>query len=392
MKALEYLEERKAAPGEVLGLLEDGTVIRQAGGRQVARGTEGKSLACVDAVDLMGKSFPCLSEPVGGLIVEGVTLLVGASKIGKSWLVLSLACAVAAGKPFLGRDTRQGDVLYLALEDSERRLQTRLKQLHENPGAALMFATECRTLEDGLIDELREWVQNKERPRLIIIDTLQKVRGGALPSRANAYAADYAMMGKLKAFADEYHIAVVLVHHLNKMKDVVDPYDRISGSTGLMGAADTTVMITRERGSDDAKVSFTGRDVWGDDFMIRTQEGRWTVLGETARAAEEYARSPIVQTCRELLKESFAGKCECTRQGFIDACARISGTIPAETKSKLPEAIRSLAPELLKRDGIRAAIVELKGLARDGLGRTSDKHGIRLTHIGLAVEGEAHGE
>lgn len=98
---------------------------------------------------------------------------------------------------------------------------------------------------------------------MIVIDTLQKVRGAAVPARTNAYAADYDAMARLKAFADKNHVAVVLVHHLNKLRNVDDPYDKISGSTGLMGAADTTVLIARERGSDDATVSFTGRDSMG---------------------------------------------------------------------------------------------------------------------------------
>lgn len=382
MKALEYLEQLTAAPGEVLGLLEDGTVVRQAGGRQTARGTEGNSLACVDAVDLMGRTFPPLVEPVKGLIVEGATFLAGASKIGKSWLVLALACAVAAGKPFLGRATLQGNVLYLALEDSLRRLQTRLNQLHENPGAALEFETKCKPLNGGLIDELREWAQGKERPRLIIIDTFQKVRD-CMPSKAHAYGVDYNDVSKLKAFADEYHVAVVLVHHLNKMKDVDDLYDRVSGSTGLMGAADTTIIITRERGSDDAKVSFTGRDVWGDDFMIRTQEGRWTVLGEDVRAAERYEASPIVQTCRELLAQSFGrGGVSMSKEDFKDACVRLTGALPWSSAREAASRLEAIAPDLQKNDGI---VLQVNA-------RVGSKRGIRLSRVGLAMEGEAHGE
>lgn len=383
MKALEYLEERKSAPGDVIGILEDGTIVRQAGVKPTARGIEGKSLTCTDACSLIEQTFPPLSEPVKGLIVEGATLLAGASKIGKSWLVLSMACAVAAGKPFLGRATLQGDVLYLALEDSLRRLQARLKTLHEEPSEALTFATECTSIDDDLISELREWVRSRKRPRMIIIDTLQKVRGGVIPARANAYAADYAMMGTLKAFADEHHIALVLVHHLNKMKDVTDPYDRISGSTGLMGAADTTVMITRERGSEDAKVTFTGRDVWGDDFMIRMQEGRWTALSEATRAAELYAASPIVQTCRELLAQSFGkGGVSMSKEDFKDACVRLTGVLPWSSSREAVSRLEAIAPELLKNDGI-----VLQPNAKVGT-----KRGIRLSRAGLSMEGKAYGE
>lgn len=369
MNATEYLKERQIAPGAQVGTLEDGTVVRQA--RAEAQAT----LTGVDAKTLLEKSFARLSEPVGGFIVEGLTLLCGASKIGKSWLVLSLACAVAAGKPFLGRSTEQGSVLYLALEDSERRLQERLLKLHENPGSALVFATQCRTLEDGLLDDLRDWVRGVERPRLIIIDTLQKVRGSAVSARVNAYASDYAMMARLKTFADENRIAVVLVHHLNKMRDVSDPYDRISGSTGLMGAADTTILIARERGSDDAKVTFTGRDVWGDDFMIRMHDGRWTAMSGEAQEREVYETSPIVQTCRMLLGRSFGEMVKITLQDFLDASVQGCGMLAAATKQELSARLTELAPKLLQYDGILVSNGKRVGSQRGIYLSTSSKKG-----------------
>lgn len=343
----EYLlEKERPVPGALLGTLEDGTPVRQ------AKETSTPVLSFIGADALLGKQFGEMREAVNGMFVEGLTLLCGASKIGKSWLVLQLCCAVASGRPFLGRPTEQGDVLYLALEDSERRLKARLTKLGEAPGSALSFATQCRTLDDGLLDDLHSWAEAVQSPRLIVIDTLQKVRGGATPSRANAYAADYAAMSRLKSFADERHIAVVLVHHLNKMKDVSDPYDRISGSTGLMGAADTTILIARERDSDDAKVILTGRDVWSDDFMLRMRDGRWSAVSGEALERETYEENPIVQTCRALLKESFGEQVRITLQDFLDASVRCCGMLAAATKNELSTKLQAIAPELSKYDGI----------------------------------------
>ncbi len=340
----EYLLERERVAE---AHLSDSPIIRQ------AQELRPRGLAFIGADALLERTFEQMREAVEGMIVEGLTLLCGASKIGKSWLVLQLCCAVANGKPFLGRPTEQGAVLYLALEDSPRRLKMRLTQLGEQPDAALSLATQCRALDDGLMEDLQSWVDAVQNPRLIVIDTLQKVRSGSTPARANAYAADYTAMSRLKAFADAHHIAILLVHHLNKLRDVADPYDRISGSTGLMGAADTTILIQRERDSEDAQVSFTGRDVWGDDFTIRRDGARWTAIGAEARAREDYERNPIVRVCRVMLEESFGEQIRITLQDFRDVAAERFGTVVAATNNELGRNLKAIAPRLVQFDGIQ---------------------------------------
>ena len=339
-----YLAER-AAPGALIGVLEDGTRIRQA-----KPSTGRASMETIRADELMTREFERLHAPVQGLIVEGLTLLCGASKIGKSWLVLALCCAVAAGKPFLGRSTESGDVLYLALEDSPRRLQTRLRTLGEKPDGRLTLATRAHALDDGLLFDLEDWVGHAAQPRMIVIDTLQKIRGAAPSARVNAYADDYAVIGRLKAFADAHHLAVVLVHHLRKSADSEDPFDRISGTTGLMGAADTSILIARGRNSSDATVSFTGRDVWGNDFPIRMQGGRWQAVSPEALARETYESNPIVLTCRALLRGG--GPVKISLQMFLDAGAREVGLPVAATKNELSRSLDALAPKLREYDGI----------------------------------------
>lgn len=261
----------------------------------------------VGAGDLASMEFSPLVEPVKGLIVEGVTLLAGASKIGKSWLVLQMCAAVATGAQFLGHETTPGKVLYCAFEDGERRLQARLAKQDSTPGNDLQFQTQIIPLDGGLLNALDGWVLNNPDARLIVIDTLQMIRG-ATPGRVNAYAEDYKVMRQLKGFADNHHVAVVIVHHLNKLRDVDDPFDKISGSTGLMGAADTTILVARKRGEDDATVTYTGRDVWGDDFKIRFDNCRWKVIDPAVLEREQFENAPIVKAIRLYVEQaSFDG-------------------------------------------------------------------------------------
>ena len=270
--------------------IEDGFTVRDA--VETSPAVLQPTIHAIGAADLAGKEFAPLVEPVKGLIVEGLTMLCGASKIGKSWLVLQMCVAVASGMPFLGRQTTSGAVLYLAYEDSERRLKDRLQRQKSVSSANLQFDTNIISLDGGLLDALTGWIDSNPSARMIVIDTLQKVRGQA-PARANAYAEDYKVMALLKAFADRHHVAVVVVHHLNKLRDVSDPFDRISGSTGLMGAADTAIIIARQRGEDDATVTFAGRDVYGEDFQMRFENCCWRVCDPAILARERYENSPI---------------------------------------------------------------------------------------------------
>lgn len=328
---------------------------------------DNKRFAIRHADALQRIEFEPLISPIDNLIVEGLTLLCGASKIGKSWFVLGMCCAVASGRSFLGRETLQGDVLYLALEDSERRLKERLDKLGESPTSSLQFATSALALDSGLLEQMEDWVRHTGRPRMIVIDTLQKVRGPA-PNRVNAYAVDYEAMGKLKAFADRFRVALVLVHHLNKSKEASDPFDKISGSTGLMGAADTSILIDRERGSNDAKLSFTGRDVWGDDLSLRMCDGRWSVIGHDVIEREAYDKHPIVRTVKALIAESFGGVAKIVSEDLQDAIVRICGNCPYGTKDAASKAVSAVAPNLLRYDGINTERVRL-----------GSKNGLRFT-------------
>lgn len=268
-------------------------------------------LQVISARDLMATTLKPLIQAVDRLICEGLTFLVAASKVGKSWMVLLMALCVANGEPFWGRKTTKCRVIYFALEDSQRRLQQRLQTMSvAGVPDNLSFVTQAQMLDTGFDTQLEQWLlEDTSLPALVIVDTFQKVRGVS-KGGTNAYQQDYEVVGALKALADKYHAMIVCVHHTNKNRFATDPYDKISGSTGIMGAADTTILIDRERGTDTATVKYEGRDAWGKDFIIRFNNGVWMLENEDAEAyttGQRYDAEPLVQLFRLLMAESPGG-------------------------------------------------------------------------------------
>lgn len=238
------------------------------------------------AAELMGMTFPEPRWAVDGIIPEGLSLLVGSPKVGKSWLSLNIAAAVGSGGRALGKiQVVHGDALYLALEDPQRRLQQRLGLVLEGGPAPtrLTFDTSWPLLHDGGIDALDLWLTENPGARIVVVDVLARVRGGA-SSHEPRYDQDYRAMIGLKALADKHSIAVVVVHHTRKA--VAEDYlDAVSGTQGLAGAADSVLVLARTRGGADATLSITGRDVEETAYAMSLVSGRWTLLDG---AADEY--------------------------------------------------------------------------------------------------------
>jgi hypothetical protein len=197
-----------------------------------------------DTLQLM--EFEPIRFVVPGLIAEGLTLFAGKPKIGKSWLVLHAACAVAAGKTTLGDiQCEPGDVFYAALEDNKRRLQRRMRALFgTDPWPRLYVVHEMKKLADGGLAQIKRWVGEVPRPRLVIIDTLKMVRSAASRNQSY-YEADYESVKELRDLAAAHNIAIVVVHHLRKA-EAEDPFDTVSGTLGLTGAVDTIMLLKRE--------------------------------------------------------------------------------------------------------------------------------------------------
>jgi hypothetical protein len=253
----------------------------------------------LSAAALRKLKFPPINYVVPGYVPEGLTILAGRPKLGKSWLMLDLALAVAGGRETLGAVRPvQGDVLYLALEDNQRRLQRRVDKLlgafaQEWP-SRLTFATEWRRMNEGGIDDLREWIDHALESCFIVIDTLAKVRPIATGKGGQTYDEDYRAIGELQRLANERRIAIVLIHHVRKM-DAEDPIDTVSGTLGLTAAADTVLMLDRR--SDTGMTLYgRGRDIEEIETAIEFDRHscRWTIRGEAAEIRRSDQRKKII--------------------------------------------------------------------------------------------------
>lgn len=230
--------------------------------------------------ELEGLELPALRFAVPGLVpAEGLTLLVGAPKRGKSWLILDVALAVAAGGKALGAvNVEPATTLYLALEDSDRRMKARARHLL-GPGQPIPadFHYLTRMAHPArLLDTLRAFVVAHPDTALIIIDTLARVRPRT-PAGMSMYDHDYLVASALKDLADTHGVALVVVHHDRKAKSE-DYVDDASGSHGLTGAADTIIVLDRPRGDADGVLKVTGRDVEEREYAMRMVGGAWQML------------------------------------------------------------------------------------------------------------------
>ena len=237
----------------------------------------------------------CLPIPpvkwiIPGLLPAGLAIFAGPSKAGKSWLTLWLCLQISQGKSVWGREIEPRTVLYFSLEDTLGRLQERLYQLvdaEEDP-ERLILQTESHGIGQGLEEQIVSFIHTYPDISLIVIDTLQKVRKG--DQNGSMYANDYKDIGALKELADKYGICILLVHHLRKQSSS-DPYDQISGSTGIMGVADTTWLMHRQRMGKTATIRVIGRDMDEKMLHIREENCIWTMDEE--ETAEQQALKAI---------------------------------------------------------------------------------------------------
>lgn len=246
-------------------------------------------LPTISMQDLYETVYPSRPPIMDGLLYAGTYLFVGAPKVGKSFLMAQIGYHVSTGLELWGYPVHQGAVLYLALEDDHRRLQDRLFRMFGTESADnLYFSIYAKQLGAGLEEQLKWFVQEHPDTRLIIIDTLQKVResGGDTYS----YASDYEVIAKLKAFADEHSICLLLVHHTRKQQ-AEDKFDMISGTNGLLGAADGAFLLQKvRRTSNTATLDISGRDQQDQRLYLTRNEERliWTL----ERAETELWKEP----------------------------------------------------------------------------------------------------
>mgnify|MGYP000813747636 CR=1 FL=1 len=248
--------------------------------RDMRRKSDPAYLHTVSMNDLYQNVY--LSRPpiIDGLLYPGTYLFAGAPKVGKSFLMAQLAYHVSMGLPLWGYPVHKGTVLYLALEDDHRRLQGRLYRMFGTEGTDnLLFAVYAKQLGVGLEEQLKKFVREHPNTKLIIIDTLQKIReaGGDKYSYAN----DYEVVGKLKRLADDCGVCLLLVHHTRKQQ-ADDKFDMISGTNGLLGAADGAFIMQKKRRTDNtALLDIVGRDQPDQELTLEFDRERcvWEFQG-----------------------------------------------------------------------------------------------------------------
>ena len=216
-------------------------------------------LPTVTMTELYDTVYVSRPPVIDGLLQNGTYIFAGAPKVGKSFLMAQLAYHVATGQKLWDYDVRQGTVLYLALEDGHERLQKRMYRMFGVEGTPnLHFAIAAKQLGNGLDAQLEKFVREHPDTRLIIIDTLQKVR--ELSGEAYSYRDDYQIIGQLKQLADKFRLCLLIVHHTRK-SPANDEFDRISGTTGIYGCADGAFVLSKEKRTDSAAtLSISGRD------------------------------------------------------------------------------------------------------------------------------------
>lgn len=248
-----------------------------------------EKLQTVTMEELYDTVYPPKVPIVDGLIYNGTYLFVGAPKVGKSFFMAQLGYHVSRGIPLWDYPVNQGTVLYLALEDDYGRLQKRLSRMFGMESTSnFYFATRSKSLNEGLEEQLTQFVKEHKDARLIIIDTLQKVRevGGDKFS----YASDYDIVTKLKQFSDTHGICLLVVHHTRKMESA-DSFDMISGTNGLLGAADGAFVMQKEKRTENkAVLEVAGRDQ--QDQRLLLNFNRELCLWELTKAETELWKEP----------------------------------------------------------------------------------------------------
>jgi hypothetical protein len=248
------------------------------------------------AADLQRKRFAPVKYVVPAYIVEGCTLLAGKPKAGKSWMTLDMALAVATGGSCLGVQAEKGDVLYLGLEDNERRLQNRISKIigaFTKWPANFQYATAWPRENEGGLDRIREWAKSVANPRLVVVDVLAMFRSPRGNSQS-VYESDYGAMKGLQALAGEFPgLAVIVVHHTRKGPSE-DAFETVSGTLGVTGGADTILVLTKDGAG--AVLHGKGRELEDIERAVEFDRAtaRWKVLGEAAEVRVSDGRAKIL--------------------------------------------------------------------------------------------------
>jgi hypothetical protein len=246
---------------------------------------------------IMSTRYPPLRAVVAGYLYEGFTVLAGRQKLGKTWLGIDWAVAVATGGIAMGSiPCDHGDVLYADMENGHRRIQGRINTLFPNNRdmpdmSRLEWVTEAPQLDQGFIAELERWRTSVPVPTLVVIDVLQRIKPAGSMAR-NSYENDYSAWAPLQQWSTENRVAVLGLHHTKK-GGADDPLEALSGSNGLSACADTTIVLDQDQNGRTLYVR--GRDVEEKETAVIFTGGLWSILGEASDVRRSDERSVIIE-------------------------------------------------------------------------------------------------
>lgn len=257
--------------------------------RQMQRMSHPYYLHTVSMTELYQTSYKSRPPIIDGLLYSGAYILAGAPKIGKSFLAAQIAYHVSTGEKLWDYEVHQGSVLYLALEDDYQRIQSRMFMMYGvEDSDKLHFATAANKIGNGLDEQLDFFIWEHPDTKLIIIDTMQKIR--EVGGEAYCYASDYEIIGRLKQFADKHCICVLTVHHTRK-QPAGDAFEMISGTTGLLGCADGSLLMQKKkRTALEATIDVVGRDQ--QDQILYLSKDPETQIWNLERTENELHREP----------------------------------------------------------------------------------------------------
>lgn len=269
--------------------------------KEMIRQMDPSYLHAINMKELFDRPFIGKPSLIEGLLYTGTHLFVGAPKIGKSFMMAQIAYHVSTGTPLWNFNVRKGKVLYLALEDNYSRLQKRLYKMFGTEDTENLFLSiSVSQLGNGLDEQLQSFMQEHADTNLIIIDTLQKVRENS--GESYSYANDYAIITRLKKFADSYGICLLLVHHTRKQQSE-DKFDAISGTNGLLGAADGAFIMQKEKRTDnEAMLDVVGRDQQDQrlKLLFDREHCTWQLTNVEVELWKEPA-DPILESVSQLV-------------------------------------------------------------------------------------------
>lgn len=299
-----------------------------------------------NVTQLMDEVFEPKTVIIEGLLYEGTYLYTGAPKIGKSFMMAEFGYHVSMGVPLWNHNVKKAGVLYLALEDDYKRLQQRIATMYGvEDNHDFHLAIKAENIEGGLLDQIKNFLAEHPETKLVIVDTLQKIREDTADN--GNYKSDYEVVSKLKRISDENNICILVVHHTRKM-GAEDKFDMISGTNGLLGSADGAFIMTRAHDKDTAEINITGRDVPTQKLIVKFDQNKciWELVKQESGIMKREP-DPILIAVNEFFsdgKESWEG----TASELMDLL-QISGMNP----NALSRQLNVLNGDLINEFGIR---------------------------------------